>query len=481
MSQEGRSPTAAAAEERQREEPRAAERPVAAPSWRRYVNSLLGAEVSRLTRYFDRLVQWRPRSEDHGLLLSAIDCPSKSAATSLEELRPPGPGSDERLVVLLNGNVNYDYDIEGTLSGLKAKLDRRARVLLVAYNPYFGPLYRLANRLGVREGDQPRTFITHTDLGNIARLAGYQVVKVRPCVYSPWKLLGIGNLINKLMVAIPLARWLALAAVIVLRPESGDETRPSLSVIVPARNERGNIAQALERMPRFDGADLEVIFVEGHSTDGTWEEIQRVVEEYRGPIRVSALQQRGKGKADAVRLGFSHAEGDLLTILDADLTMPPEHLERFYFAYCSGLADFINGSRLVYPMEGGAMRSLNFLGNIFFSKMLSLVLDTRLGDTLCGTKLVSRGDYRRFGRWREDFGDFDPFGDFELLFPASALGLGIIDVPVRYRERVYGSTNISRFRHGAMLLKMTWMGFWRIKVGSGIGKAPSRDPGPLVP
>lgn len=177
------------------------------------------------------------------------------------------------------------------------------------------------------------------------------------------------------------------------------------------------------------------------------------------------MQQSGKGKADAVRLGFSHATQPLLVILDADLTMPPEMLGRFYGAYCQGYGDFINGSRLVYPMEGEAMRFLNRLGNIFFAKMLSAILDLRIGDSLCGTKLLARADYQRMVAWRKDFGDFDPFGDFELLFPAAVLGLGIVDIPVRYLARTYGETNIQRFRHGLLLLKMTWVGLLRVKMG----------------
>ncbi len=447
------------------------------PRWRRYVNGLIAAEVSRSSRYFDCLVQWRPRREDRGLLSALIDCSRKLTAGAVSDL-PADLGPDERLAVLLNGNVNHDYDIEGTLRGLKAKLDRRARVLLVAYNPYYRSLYRLANALGIRHGEQPGTFITHTDLQNIASLAGFQVLRVRPCVYLPWRALGLGSLVNRLMAAIPLFRWLGLAAVVTLRPVVESSRRPSLSVVIPARNERGNIAAALERLQPLASADLEVIFVEGHSTDGTWEEIQRVAAANEGPCRVKMFQQSGKGKADAVRLGFGHAENELLTILDADLTMPPELLPRFYDAYCSGLADFINGSRLVYSMEGGAMRFLNYLGNVFFAKALSFVLDTRLGDSLCGTKLLSRDDYQRFGRWRDDFGDFDPFGDFELLFPASVLGLGLVDVPVRYRQRTYGATNISRFRHGSYLLKMTWVGFWRIRVGSKEVRAPKPGGGP---
>jgi glycosyltransferase involved in cell wall biosynthesis len=264
---------------------------------------------------------------------------------------------------------------------------------------------------------------------------------------------------------------MSISVIAVLRPilREDPEQPTSVSVLVPARNEKGNIGAALERLPDL-GGPTEVIFVEGHSSDGTWDEIQRVAAAYDGPHKVVALKQTGRGKADAVRLGFSQAKGELLTILDADLTMPPELLPRFVSAYREGLCDFVNGSRIVYPMEGEAMRRLNRLGNVFFAKALTHVLGVRLGDSLCGTKLVRRDDYERMRRWRDDFGDFDPFGDFELLFPAATMGLGVIDVPIRYAARTYGSTQISRFRHGLMLLKMTAVGFLSVKMG----KVPTR-------
>ena len=196
---------------------------------------------------------------------------------------------------------------------------------------------------------------------------------------------------------------------------------------------------------------------------------------YGQRFRIKALQQTGKGKADAVRLGFASATEPLLVILDADLTMPPEMLGRFYDAYCQGYGDFINGSRLVYPMEGSAMQFLNRLGNIFFAKILSSILDVSIGDSLCGTKLLARQDYQRMVAWRRDFGDFDPFGDFELLFPASVLGLGIVDIPVRYLARTYGETNIHRFRHGLLLLKMTWIGLIRLKMGARRSTRPESE------
>jgi hypothetical protein len=431
--------------------------------WREYVNAFLAAEISSLTRYYDRVIQWLPREDDKGGLLAAVDAPHKETVGKDEPFPDLTHERDKRTAVLINGTFNHNFDIQALLLQLKAKLARTSRLVVVLYNPYLRWAYYLTNRLRIRKGELPSTFVTRVDLENIAKVAGFEIVRQRLAVYCPWEMFGLGTAINRVMPLVPLARWLSLTSVVVMRPLV-PSSQQGLSCVIPARNERGNIENALKRFPDL-GREAEIIFVEGHSTDGTWEEILRVSTVYRDQFRILAVQQPGKGKADAVRLGFSHAREDLLIILDADLTMPPEMLSRFAFAYDQGHGDFINGSRLVYPMEGAAMRFLNRMGNIFFAKMLSAVLDVRLGDSLCGTKLVTRHDYERMVAWRKDFGEFDPFGDFELLFPAAELGLEIVDVPVRYLARTYGETNIQRFRHGLQLLKMTWVGLVRIKMG----------------
>jgi hypothetical protein len=430
--------------------------------WKRYFHDLLAAEISSTTRYYDSLVQYGRVEGDDGYLLSRIDAGSLALSATLPNLS----AGDKRSAVLLNGTLNHHLDVQDLLAQLKPNLARTSRVIVVAFNPYLQWLYRAAVRLKLERGQVPTTFLTITDLDNLCRLSGFERIRVRPAGYIPWRLLGLGSLVNRILPAIPLLKHLSLASIIILRPLIGDDVeRPaSVSVVIPARNERGNIEPALQRMPDL-GSDFEVIFVEGHSSDGTWEEILRVREKYSDRVNIIPLQQTGKGKSDAVRLGFEHASGDLLTILDADLTMPPELLTRFVGAYRSGVADFINGSRIVYPMEGGAMRFLNRVGNVFFAKALSWVLGIRLGDSLCGTKLLRRDDYERLIAWRRDFGDFDPFGDFEMLFASAVLGLGVVDVPIRYRARQYGSTQIRRFHHGLMLLKMTLIGFFRVKLG----------------
>ena len=433
------------------------------PGWKRYVYATIAAEISSLTRYYDRVFEWLRAREESGFLLQSIAAPQKVVVEGNFDRDLKGEHA-ERSAILLNGTFNVRPDIQQLLQSLKEKMSRTSRIVAVLYNPYYSLLYRAAHRLGLKSGDNPTVFITYADLRNIARLAGFEIVRIRPAVYSPLRLLGIGNLINRLMPLIPLIRHLALVAVVTLRPIIEDAAPSKVSVIVPARNERANIQSLLDRLPSLpDGS--EVIFVEGHSTDGTWEEIERVVTAGKAGLKVSAYQQTGVGKNDAVRLAMTKASGEVVVILDADLSVAPEDLTLFYDAYRTGHADFINGTRLVYPMEVSAMQFLNKLGNLFFARALTFALGERITDALCGTKLLARHDIRRMEQWRADFGDFDPFGDFELLFPAAILGLGIIDVPIGYRARTYGRTNIRRFRDGWRLMQMTLRAIFRIRGG----------------
>ncbi|HEY6844514.1 MAG TPA: glycosyltransferase family 2 protein [Thermoanaerobaculia bacterium] len=436
---------------------------VSVPSWKRYTYTTIAAEISSLTRYYDRLIQWARPAGDTGILLESIDAPKKQFLEGDFNLDLRGE-TTTRTAILLNGTLNVRSDIQQLLQDLRTKLSRTSRVIAVLYNPYYGPLYRAAHRLGLKAGDNPSTFITYADLRNIAKLAGYEIVRVRPAVYSPLRLLGLGTITNWMIGMVPLLRHLALAAIVVLRPIGPESSPPSLSISVPARNESGNIPRIVERIPRLKGTN-EIIFVEGHSTDATWEEIERAAANAHPATRVLALRQSGSGKADAVRAGMKAATGDLVVILDADLSVPPEDLALVYDAYCQGHGDFVTGTRLILPMEVTAMQFLNKLGNVFFAKTLTFMLNARITDALCGTKLLARHDLARFEKWRSDFGDFDPFGDFELLFPAALLGLGIVDIPVQYRARTYGSTNIRRFRDGLRLLRMTRLALFRIKAG----------------
>ena len=399
----------------------------------------IAREVSVASRYFDRVILCGEWAGEAARLSDWNDCPVKDSAADPENLPDLSGDGHSCALVLLDGTAYSEKDLQGLLARLRPRLGRSSRVALVDCRGCFRRIRHLVLP------------------------AGYEMVRVRPVGHAPFAWLGLGRFLGRAVSRLPGVRWLCPARVIWLRPVVPLRQKPSLSVLIPARNERGNIENALKRLPPLAGTDVEVLFIEGHSTDGTWEEIRRVAAAYGDRYKIQCLQQAGVGKCDAVRLGLARANGELAVILDADLTVPPELLEHFYEKYCDGRGDFINGNRFACPMERGAMRPLNYLGNRFFSAALGWVLDVRLGDCLCGTKLFARRDYERFRRWREDFGDFDPFGDFELLFPAAVLGLGIVDLPVPYAARSYGSTQIRRFRDGWRLLKMTLHGWLRLK------------------
>ena len=435
-------------------------------SWREYVNQIVAAEISEISRYCDATLQLGKREEDTGLLLEAVNCEKKLQAKDIKAINRFTRKTQSRAFILLNSNINHDERIEDTLTNIQKVLNRHSRVGLVIYNPYFRGLYALANFIGIRTRAVPSNFVTLADLTNIAKLSGLEIVRTRRVVFSPFRMFGLGNIINRILPAIPIISSLSLVTFVVLRPLKIERGKPSLTVVIPARNQEANIEKALKRMPSFKGAKLEILFVEGHSTDNTWGEIQRVAKKYKKQFSIKSFQHTGKGKADAVRLGFQKAKGELLTLLDADLSVSPEALERFYQAYRKGHADFINGTRLIYPME---RKGLSLMGNVLLSKVLSFVLGNPHGDSLCETKLFPRKDYARCMRWCDDFGDFDPFGDLELLFPASVLALGTVDVPIRLQNTTSGSDILDKLRdgflHGFLLLKMAMIGLLRVKSG----------------
>ena len=441
---------------------------VAASSIYEYLYSLIAAEIESIVRWYDKSFFVKNSFATHSWLLNSLQAGLKEGQPQEIDKSDLPDLSEEygrRHALILNGDLNHSTDIQGLLDELSPRLSRTSRLLVVTYNPYYCWIFALANRFGLRSSPAPTSFPTRSALENVAKLCRFEVVRIRPAGYFPFRLLGLGDAVNRWMAIIPLFRWLALFSVVVLRPIKPESKRlPSLSVLVAARNEKGNMRALLSRLPEIC-PDMELIVVEGHSNDGTWEELRHEIANHNRPFRILAAQQKGVGKVDAIRLAAEMATKDLMVILDADLTVPPEDLARFYKAYCDGLGDFINGSRLVYPMEKHAMFFLNWLGNIFFAKSLSIVLDSGITDSLCGTKLFSKTDYARMIAWRKSFGDFDPFGDFELLFPASQMALGLCDLPVRYLARTYGSTNISRFRHGYMLLRMTLIGLNNITSG----------------
>lgn len=366
-------------------------------------------------------------------------------------------------VILLSNTIGYLQDIQLVLHRLRSWCSPDTRVVITHYNALWEPLLKAAERLGLKAREPYQNWLSPADIQNLLALTGFETVRTRRSVLLPVRIPVLSALCNRYLSQLPVLWRMALIGSVVARPlpqqpAGGDLT---CSVVVPARNERGNIESIVRRIPDM-GKHTEIVFVEGHSRDGTFEEIKRVAG--AAPDRdIKVLQQPGEGKGDAVRTGFAHASGDVLIILDADLSIEPEDLPKFYDAAASGRGELVIGSRLVYRRQKDSMRLLNMAGNKFFSLAFSYLLDMRIRDTLCGTKALLKKHYLEIARNRRYFGELDPFGDFDLIFGAARANLLIREIPVRYYARTYGTTQIKRFRHGLLLLRMTVLAMRKLK------------------
>ncbi|MGE0470216.1 MAG: glycosyltransferase [Nitrospira sp.] len=364
--------------------------------------------------------------------------------------------------IVVSELVNDLWDVQAMLAQLQPYCVRHTRLIFNFYSHMWNIPLHIAQKLGVATPNLPQNWLTRHDMANLLEISGFQPLRVWEEVIAPLPVPFLSNFANRYLAKISPFRFLAMANFMLARPlNKRIPNNPTVSVVVAARNESGHIEELIARIPEM-GGETEIIFVEGNSTDDTYATIERSLAAH--PERnCKLLKQPGKGKGDAVRAGFDIAMGDILMILDADITVPPEDLPRFYDLIANGSSEFVNGVRLVYPMEDDAMRFANLIGNKFFSWAFSWLLGQPIRDTLCGTKVLWRSDYQRIAENRTYFGDFDPFGDFDLLFGAARRNLKIMEVPVRYRARRYGETNISRWRHGWILLRMVVFAARRIK------------------
>lgn len=364
--------------------------------------------------------------------------------------------------VILSDIVNDIWDVQAMLGEVRRHCVARTR-LVFNFHSYLwsGPL-RLAQRLGVATPNLPQNWLTPHDMVNLLEISGFQALRVWQEVLVPLRIPLVSDFANRYLAKLFPFRFLDMTSLVAARPVfAGIPLNPRVSVVVAARNEAGHIEELMARIPSIGGG-TEILFVEGNSTDDTYESIARAIARHP-EHNCRLLKQPGKGKGDAVRTAFAAASGDILMILDADMTVPPEDLPRFYALLANGQAEFVNGVRLVYPMAEEAMQLANLAANKLFSWAFSWLLGQPIRDTLCGTKVLWRSDYERIARNRAYFGEFDPFGDFDLLFGAARLNLKIMEVPIRYRSRRYGETNISRWRHGWLLLRMVVFAARRIK------------------
>ena len=470
--------------------------------------ALVGPEYDALARSFDAFARederWRRRNRGYhrlvenvfrfhvppGRKILEIGCGSGSLLAALEPSHGVGIDVSSKMVELARANQpglrfirsageNLDLgetfdvivlsDVVPYVSDLIALFDRarrhcspETRLILHSYSRLWRPVIRLAEALHLKPRKPIRNWVNADDIRNLMDLTGFEVVAETRRILFPKHIPLLSLFLNGFVANLWPFNHLCVTWWVIARPVPTDSLGGSVSVVCPCRNERGNVRPLVDRLPTL-GRGTELVFVEGGSTDGTREEIEAVVAE-RGGKQLSLVAQPGQGKGDAVRAGFGASTGDVLMILDGDLSVRPEDLPTFYRAWAEGRGELVNGSRLVYDVEPGAMRFLNMLGNRLFSLLLKAIMGQRVKDTLCGTKVLSRGTYDAIAAGRSYFGDFDPFGDFDLLLGAARLNYRIVDLPVRYQPRTYGSTNISRWRHGWLLARMTAFAFWKFRV-----------------
>ena len=374
------------------------------------------------------------------------------------------PLREEFDYIILSDLLNDLWDAQQVFKQLKYVSGARTRIIINVYSRLWELPLGIGQKLGLAKPNLPQNWFSPQDVKHLLELEDFEVIKISPEIIFPLNIPILTPFLNQFLGRIWPFKLFSLTNILVARPgrqNSPGSIKPKVSIVIPARNEAGNIEALFQRTPEL-GRGSELIFIEGHSLDDTYQVIEAAIQKY--PSRDAKLfRQTGKGKGDAVRLGFEKSTGEVLMILDSDLSVPPEDLSLFYNTLVDNRGEFINGVRLIYPMEDQAMRFLNLLGNKFFSLAFSWLFDQPIKDTLCGTKVLYRDDYKIIAENRSYFGDFDPFGDFDLLFGATKLGLKIIDLPIRYRNRVYGDTNISRFKHGFLLFRMLFIAAKKLK------------------
>ena len=371
---------------------------------------------------------------------------------------------DETFDYILVNSINDIIDVEASFLQLRDVSSDQTRVLVLGYNYLWRPLVGIAEALRLKAPQPVPNWFSPKDIENLLHLAGFETIRTYGHFLLPIYIPLLSTLFNRVVARLPLFRRLTFLYVVVARkvPDWKEVGTTTVSVVVPCKNERGNIEPAVTRIPKM-GRHTEIIFSDDKSTDGTADEVRRMQQKY--PEKdIKLVEGPGICKSKNVWAGFDAAKGEVLMILDADLTVVPEELPYFYKALVEGRGEFINGSRLVYPLQDQAMRGLIIIGNACFGWAFTFLLGQRIKDTLCGTKVLWRSDYERLKKFRGTWGMEDRWGDYELLFGAARLHLKIADLPVHYMERVYGETKMTnRLSNAWVMLRMCWAALFKLK------------------
>jgi hypothetical protein len=375
-------------------------------------------------------------------------------------------GDEEIFDYVLVMDINDQVDPIATLKALRPAMNERTRIIVHHYNHFWEPIIRAAERTGMKFPLPQQNWLSPGDIRNIFTHCDWEWLQIRRAVLAPKYVPLLSWLANSFLSRLPVIQHfnminLTIARPLKPRPASGDY---SVSIVIPCRNEVGNVTAAVERIPDM-GRHTEIVFCDDKSTDGTADKI-RYLQKAHAHRDIKLYEGPGICKAFNVWTGFDRAEGDILMILDADLTTMPEELSYFYDAIASGKAEFINGTRFVFPMQGAAMKPFNIIGNRVFSAIFSFLLGQPITDTLCGTKVLMRRDWPAIRALSGTWGTDDRWGDYDLLFGAAKLNLRILDLPVHYQERFSGETKMTgRLRNGLIMLRMCWAAFRKFKLG----------------
>ena len=367
--------------------------------------------------------------------------------------------------IIISGTLGTVENIQLLLRKVLLYATSDTRIIIDLYNPLWSPIIRIGEKIGLKMPEITKNWLSIEDIENFLYISGYQVVKRKFLLFFPKNIFVFSLILNRLIGKFPILRRFSLSQIVIARPylppENSDEL--TCSVVITCRDEEGNIEGLVTRIPQM-GKHTEIIFVEGHSKDNTVGKIKEIMKKY--PEKdIKLLKQKGIGQGDAFRFGFDKAKGDLVIWLEADLTTPPEEAYQFWDIFITGKGEYLNGSRFIYKMKKSAMPLFNFLGNRFFGILFTILLKQRFTDTLCGFKAISKKNYLKIRKQIDYFGDFDPFGDFELIFGAIKNNLKVADIPVHYQPRAYGeskaygSSFFSFAKHGFLLIRMSWIAF----------------------
>lgn len=367
--------------------------------------------------------------------------------------------------IIISGTLGIVRDIQNLFEKLKSISTNNTRIIIDYYNPLWNPVVRIGQKIKLKLPELIENWLSIDDMKNFLYISGYQIIKNDFFLIFPKNIPLLSSILNKFIGKLPIIKHLSLSQIVIARIAEPIDNASDLivTVVITCRDEEGNIEGLVKRIPKM-GRHTEILFVEGHSEDKTVEKIKEMITKYPDKD-IRLLKQKGIGQGDAFRMGFDEAKGDFVIWLEADLTTPPEEASLFWKAYISGKGEYINGSRFIYKMKKNAMPLLNFLGNRFFGNLFTLLLKQRFTDTLCGFKAISKKNYLEIRKQIDYFGEFDPFGDFELIFGAIKNNLKVAEIPVHYNPRQYGHSKaygqsfISFLKHAFLLIKMSWIAF----------------------